>query len=360
MSTPNIACAFDHVPVGATTAGGNVPTYSDYGFVYATSQNSASVGGVMQDSNGTGWLYTQAGHITLAGNNVYMADGEWDIPITNVLDLSATRHWIGFRFKFDGSISPVGASTIVSIGTSPIALLNSNDYAWVGGTEYYVEVLVDLGSGTRSMMIDGALVLNKVAIATKTIATTDTFRLSWNTRYLDQGSANRTLYFKDMVFSSDSGTGTFGRQGPVVAKPITISSATGSSWAALDGTSTLAAALNKPITGTATSTDGVSMAPDGSALTASLSTTADPTLKICLVSLMASGERLAGTGTTLHTTLTSADAPGAELVFNTEQFPSGSFSYGRTLGVMPKAPDGSDWSAAKIEALTLTATAEAT
>lgn len=357
MATPNKVFAFDHVPAGASVAGGNVPAYSDYGFTHVTTSGYAQ-GGVLADSGGSHWIETSNVVWTRDNATFYTDAGEWRLPVGNALDLSASRHWIGFRFKYSGALASLGTFSLASIGSS-ISVLLSNDLAFVAGQEYYAEVLIDLLAGTRTVLVDGQVVVSAQTIGSKTIASTDVFRLG-RTQNVSGITNDRQILFKDFVFSSDSGAGTFDRLGPVVFKPITLTATQGdASWPALDGTSSTTDALNKTIATGEPTTVGVSMASDNTALVAALSTTADPAQKIRAVVLFASGERTTGTGTTLHTTFTDT-ATGASESLNPEQFPAGTMAYGQTLGVLTTAPDGSEWTVSKLEAMTLTLTAEAT
>jgi hypothetical protein len=79
------------------------------------------------------------------------------------------------------------------------------------------------------------------------------------------------------------------------------------------------------------------------------------------VLLVTSGQRNAATGTILRTTVADQATPTPnQATLNPQQFPAGSFTYGRTLAFLPNALDGSTWNAAKINQLTLSSIASAT
>jgi hypothetical protein len=119
--------------------------------------------------------------------------------------------------------------------------------------------------------------------------------------------------------------------------------------------------LNTAINTTTPSTPNVSYAVDGTPLVTPLTTTADPSSVVNGVLLLASGTRNAGTSTVLRGTLSDQATPTPNQAALTGMlFAAGAFQYGRTMGFLPNALDGSNWSASKINALTLSSVASPT
>ena len=118
-----------------------------------------------------------------------------------------------------------------------------------------------------------------------------------------------------------------------------------------DSSASISQQLNTAINTSTPSIPNVSMATDGTPLSAAFSTTADAGSTIQGVLLLASGSRNAGTSTTNRLTLQDQAQPPNQQLMGPFQFPAGAYQYGKVLGFLPNALDGSTWSPAKIAAL---------
>lgn len=348
--TKRMMLAFDHVPTGLNNAGGNVGAYSDFPFTYAPSGGlSATTGGAMSDSDGV-WLASSAYYY-----NTQTSIGQWTLPISTYIDVTKPRSWFGFRFKWSGSW--IGQPFGVTVnGNGGVALLTQADYSWASGRNYYIEVMIDRVNQTRSVWIDGALVVNASSVSLAGQVSTD--KLIYSFASSITGNTGCTFQYKDMYFMDDPNDGSVSRLGPIVARPITINTASGTGWTPSSGS--ISGALNTTVNTGTPSTPNVTSASDGTPLVTTLATTADAGAAVQGLLFVASGERNSGTGTTLRTTIADQATPPNQLALTALQFSTTAFQYGRTLGFVPYAPDGSTWNAAKITALAMSAVASAT
>jgi hypothetical protein len=352
MSKAKNMYAFDHIPVGSSATGGNVPTYSDFPFAYFNSTVAGALsGGTAVDAGGT-WLVSGAAG---AASNFYA--GFWYYPMAQ-FDLSKARSWIGFRLKMMSAnrVNPPLAVWTAAFATQPANLVLGNDYPFVTGQEHYVEVLIDRVNKTRTVWVDSQLAVPAVSYGSYTILSTDL--LSFGTNGPTGGSTAQAYQIKDVYTVDDPNDGSVTRMGPIIARPITEASATGAGWNASTGTPL--SALNTPVNTTTPSTPNVAFAGDGTPLIATLQTTADPGAVVQGVLLIGSGQRNQGTGTVFRTTITDQATPTPNQQQIATLFPAGSYQYGKSLAFLPNALDGSNWSAAKIAQLTLSNVASAT
>lgn len=348
--TKRMMYAFDHIPTTLNSSGGNVGTYSDFPFTYAAGGGlSATTGGTLSDSDGV-WLASSSYYY-----NTVSSMGQWSHPINAVLDVSKPRSWIGFRFK-PGFSTLIGNPFGCTVNSTNLALLTTTDFSWVSTHNYYIEIMIDRVNQTRTVWVDGVLTVNAQPVSLSGQLSTDKLIFGFGAGVT--GNTGCTYQYKDMYFLDDPNDGSVSRLGAIIAKPITIASATGTGWT--PSTGTIASALNTAINTSTPSTPNVASATDGTPLAAAFGTTADASAAVAGVLLVGSGQRSPGTGTLLRTTLSDQATPPNSTSLTPTQFSSAGFQYGRSLGFLPSAPDGSQWSAAKITALNVSVAATAT
>lgn len=238
MSKAKMMYAFDHIPTGSNGTGGNVSTYSDFPFTWnaATTGGGPGFGGTISDSGGV-WL-TAAGAYGYS-SNFYV--GGWLFPV-NQFDLTKPRGYYGFRFKVTNSNRVNHPLVIMNASKSAYGavLVNIADYNWVTNQEYYVEVLIDRQNNQRTVWVDGALIIN-AQVFSQTILSTDYLSMG---QVLGTGGSNgQSYYFKDIYVMDDPGDGSVSRLGPIIAKPITLASATGNGWIGNAYTGTLSGSM---------------------------------------------------------------------------------------------------------------------
>lgn len=361
MAKPNMMYAFDHIPVLNSSTGGNVPVYAaDYPFTYvASTQQPFGGGGSFSDTDGI-WLQSAAASQFISPNT-YTAVGMWRAPVSALWDSTKPRSYQGCHFKLGGT-APTNPTQVPILsfyqGVTQYPLCAFADFAWVVGQMYFVEVMLDRVANTRTVWVDGNMVVNAAVLASTTYQGTDLF--AWGTTAAQAGGgANYSYSFKDIYVMDDVvGAGATGRLGPIISKPITIASASGAGWT--PSTGTITSALNTAVNTTTPSTPNVATATDGTPLAATLATTADAGAVVQGVLLFASGSKNPATGTMLRTTIQDQAQPPNSVTLNPISFPATTFQYGKVLGFMPSAPDGSSWNAAKIAALQASVVASAT
>lgn len=350
--------AFDHVPVGSSTTGGYVPGYYvDFPFTYASYASSTS--GVMSDSNGV-WL--QQGNVYLS--SAYRT-GQWVAPVAKLMDVTQPRSYIGFRHCVaTAGTLPTGVMWAIYNGAATLSspILSGTDFpSYTLGKVYYVEILIDRVAGTRSLWIDGSLVVNGQPLTNTSTLTDPTGTINIGVAASSGSVSNNVLWqFKDMYFMDDVNTAqAVGRLGPISSNPLTVAAAVGASWVPSTGTNV--SALNTAVNTSTPTTPNVADAQDGTALAVQYGSTLSATQIVKGVLLLFSGSRLAGTSTTVRTTLTDQATPTPnQLPLNQISWPTDTPYYGKQLGFLPNALDGTGWTAAKITQLTASLVASTT
>lgn len=228
MSKAKMMYAFDHIPTGMTTGGGNVGTYSDFPFTFTGANGSSA--GTVSDSGGT-WLgFSPVG---AAGN---FWTGTWKLPVS-VFDYTKPHSYVGFRFK------PATANRIANplvlydnTTTRQAILVAVGDQTWNQNQEYYVEVLIDRTNKQRTVWVDGTMVVNAASYGSYASVSTD--QLGFCEPVATGSSTTATYQYKDIYVMDDPGDGSVSRLGAIIAKPITLASASGTGWLANNATLT--------------------------------------------------------------------------------------------------------------------------
>lgn len=218
------------------------------------------------------------------------------------------------------------------------------NYASVNG-ENYLEIQFDLTAGTATYWIDD-IYFTSVSITTVALANlrNGIVQLAFTQALANNpGSCSiRDIYVTDNI----PGDGYVGRIGPRKVYPVTLDSASGTGWTTSDG-SGLLAALNVPIetAGAATMTSGASKSPlvvglnpgalpagsNVEGVFAMVAGKVDVAVALTGVSVTSGGKTILGQSKSIGTTL----------------------KYGNPFGVFARQPNGSRWTAATIDAATL-------
>jgi hypothetical protein len=238
-----------------------------------------------------------------------------------------------------------------AVPTSFMLLLNFQQLTNIGvvGGENYIEITFDLIAATATYYIDDvfftSISINTISLANLRAGIVQVvYTLSYPANVAGI-TAVRDIYLTDNY----PGDGYVGRLGPRKIFPVTLDSASGTDWTTSDG-SGLLTALNVPIetAGAATMTSGVSKAP----LVVGLNPGSLPAnANVDGVFVMMAGKvDQAGALTGLSAT------NGGKTILAQSKAIGTAFKYGNPFGVFTRAPNGSRWTAASIDATTLSLT----
>lgn len=316
---------FDHLE-GLT----NWSTYLDHGLAPYGASNIAVSGGY------------------LGGSNAAQAQYGFQIPIAALIDPAATKYVVGMRIRVDNYSNPSTAISWLGPGFNGTGAI-SNFGGLFGiltttGNIAYVEFEVDLVTGVVNRWVnnvDAGSITISLAVAKYF-----TFGGSWIT-YSAYRMAARDIYVLDNIATATDQHTT--RLGPQVLVPIVGSAAVGPNWTTNAGT--LLAALN-PASGEQPNTNKATSPLTRDALTVTLSTNIPAGAVINGVEFNFGGKSLATGNTLVASKLVMG---GSEKVGPTVSVPTAQ-SYTNPIGLFPKAPDGSDWTNAALNATKLVIT----
>lgn len=270
------------------------------------------------------------------------------VPTASVQDWSvATQYWFGFRTKIvsgaaGGAANLCGVTNSTS-QTSMIALLTETQLSAAGysvaGVEHYVEVFLDRSALTFQVYVDG-LLINSGALTTAAFLSTGLIWFGSTSTYT--GTMQRG--FRDFYFLDVDAT-TPGRLGPIRSKASTTGAASGSEWTP-NGAADLVTALNTANVNPPVSTPSVQSPADNQQLVLTMATgVSDTNQRILAVQptlsfVGANGNVAKVKGMiqdkTLNTQVLGSLTTSAGLALN-QKYP-----------FQTKAPDGTNWTAAKI------------
>lgn len=338
-----LTMAFDHVPAGQTL--GNILAYCDYPLALGGSASVAKI-------NNYQWLLLS---FLSAGTPAYPQSfsSYASMPLASAWDTTKARSYCGFRLYVSGNGRTWGGFTTYPLfamysGSTYVGLINLTDFNFVVGTEYYVEVMVDWVNKTRTVWVDGALVVSASAITIPAAP----LSFQW---WVGEFSATNASYggavaVTHLYFLDDAGDAAADsqRQGPLVANPITVADAAGTGWTSSDNAGLLAD-LNTPITSTTDMIAPYTASPgDGTPMDLHLTTAADPTLPVKIVTLMASTARIPGAVTATKTVV--SDGTRTQRLPD-QTYASNSMGVNKTLGNLTTALDGTSLTVAKLKQL---------
>jgi len=248
--------------------------------------------------------------------------------------------WFGFRCR--SVLNARGGAGLIYLNGTYIAL--DSIFGLTGTTSYY-EFSYELSTGTVERWVNGVKIANSAAGG----------NLRAMTLGLEvKGSLNGRYDFRDFYICDDQPGGPVGPLGPQVVYPITLDSATASDWTTTPSNATLLEALSDP--GAIPTAKIASSTLTKGPLTASLKTTAPSTVSIAAIELLAGARSGTGNAAKIGAKLTLSGTDTAGVIANVAPT---TYSYNVGLGVFQKNPQGASWSAANIDATTLTLTPDA-
>jgi hypothetical protein len=307
-----------------------------------------------EPSNGKGFQVNNRGAIT-APPGTSTTDTYATILFTGLMT-NPTSFTLAYRVTIE-AVPLLPAHTMVSVdqnfngtGSADGGLIVSDFSPNIAvGDTAYIEDVFDTVAGTVSVYVNNVFVRSKALSATlKTAFAAGNFGVFFR---LSPSNYAGGCSFRDiMLYDNVTGDTFNGRIGPRRLVPLCLDSAVGSAWAPLTGiyTTTLLDTLNwvLPSSGAAVQSTNTG------ALAVSLATFLPPNHTIDALVLGMGGQAGDSTGITVNTTLTTN---GSTSTAKATAMPT-AYTYNLPLGTFPTSPDGAAWTAASVDATTLTFT----
>ncbi|BDD79830.1 hypothetical protein [Burkholderia phage FLC9] len=269
------------------------------------------------------------------------------VPTTLVQDWSvATQYWLGFRTKL---LSNTGSSCHLVVATnntsfsSWVTLLDESHLIAAGlqqiGYEVFIEIFLDRTAMTFQTYGNG-LLINSGTVNTNTFSLSSLLMFG----QFVTGAANASRGYRDFYFL-DVDASTPGRLGPIRARAATNTAVSGSEWTP-NGAADIATALGTALQNPPLSTPNAQSPADNQPLTISLGTTvSDSGQKILAVQPTLSYAGANGNVAKMNAVIQDASNNNQAL----GQFVNGGgLLINQKLPSQTKAPDGTAWTAAKI------------
>jgi hypothetical protein len=329
---------FDHCVRTPAPAVGAVNNPSvGFGYANATLLNPTLMA---VDSNGFLGGYSSAQNVNLA------------FDMTGLIPPNPTKVTFGWRVKTLQVYGAAHAMISFSVPGTPndttayIIQMAAANAPWLPtvGNEVYVELTYDFVTFTPTLTVNGVPVTATIGSAPNTAQKAAFVSGAWTINFTLANTVNARYAYRDIyIVDAVAGDGMVGPLGPQKLFPITLDAAAGAGWTPSSGTllDVLNAAL--PANPTATSPS------DKTPLVTSLKTSAPEGSRVTAVSLSLSGTS-SGDG---------ASTSKVEITQNSQSFSpkfpvvAKTTTYGAPIGIFPKAPDGTSWDLAKIDATTL-------
>jgi hypothetical protein len=305
------------------------------------------VGQPMSNASNT-FQVTSDGFLSLV-NNASGQAGALVVPLNAVQDWSvATQYWFGFRRKITVALGGAPWLILISNNTSygayttlltdaMMAAVNLNNV----GVEYYIEVFMDRTALTFQVYCGNVLVNSGALNSSTTLS---------GAGYLSFGpiangmAAGGAAGYRDFYFLDVDAT-TPGRLGALRAKATTVASVSGSEWVA-QGAADIPTALNTAMTNPPTATPNALSPLDNQPLSIQMATTiTDSGSKIVAVQPAATFQ--GGSGNLAKMNASFKDASSNTTALGQLVAASG-LAVNQRLPFTTKAPDGTAWTAAKI------------
>ena len=278
------------------------------------------------------------------------------IDLTGLFAPAAKKITIGFRFKT--LVKAAGNYQFLSLAPAS-APRTTTDYlsttgsAWMANAavnaELYIEATYTRATGLITYLVNGvaATESRSLTLSAGGIAAWDAGTLAMNFRLSGIGSAATARYgIRDIVVIDDVvGDGITGPIGAMRIYPIQAVSAAGEGWVPSSGSSSLVDVLNTPVPATAVILTSPS---DKKPITVGLNATMPAKSRIFAVAptLSAASMAIAPTPTSVQ-----VSAGGTSLPAKTLSIKSGGVSWSNPIGMYRTAPDGTDWTTAKLATL---------
>lgn len=273
--------------------------------------------------------------------------------LTGVIPPNPTKATFGFRVKTITAYSGAHALIAFSLPASPndttyyLMLMGITGAPWMAtaGNEVYLEVTYDFVTFVATVLVNGVPVVvspgpamsagMKAAFVSGAFCVNFVLSNTLNGRY-----GIRDFYILDAV----AGDGMVAPIGPQKLFPIILDAADGAGWTA-SGAATPLDVLNTALPSNPYTTSPADKTP----LVTSLKTTAPAGSRINAISLSLSGTSV-GDGPSTSKVEISQGGQAVPAKFPVVQRTT---TYGAPIGLFPKAPDGTSWDLAKIDATTL-------
>lgn len=335
---------FDHLPTGDFPQGPSGTTTAGNGLELAgnfSAHTTSNTRRVVVDSGK--WV---TAHASL-GITLWAA-----IPINKIILAGSSFFYCGCRVKLGAGVAlttlilPFGAA-LTSNPVAAGAVFRGSDLPNISsGSEFYLEFKINVTNGLSERWIDGVKIADYQITGSTLLAA-----IAAKTAHLQLHIAsNVTIYFRDIYFVEVTGDGSNDdRLGPIRAVPIHLDSAVGTDWGTSNG-----GALNTVVdTVFADASDpsvpSASCAATLDPLTLGVSSAALATDVIKAVHFFCSAKRSAASAIKLDLKVATG---GVEQVLPSIGI-TVSMQYGLKVGVMEKAPGGTDWTSANLNAATL-------
>lgn len=332
-----------------------------YGFDHCLKYTNPAIGGTFAD-----WWSTNSWDGAALGLNMQQCaidqDG-WLGAYTNstnqiipfitkgYVPVNPTKITIGFRIKMLAQYASSHSIIHLASGDSPqdiacylfLAGLSGAPWLSVINKEYYVELTYDFAAGTVAGLVDS------VAIASYTPpAMAAAIKTQWNAGNgcfnFRLGSSTTGRYAIKDVYLLDAvaGDGMVGPIGPQRMYPVIPDAAAGTAWTVSSGTGTVLDALLAAPPSTVTANSPADKAP----LNLSLKTTAPAGTRFGALSLGMHGYSQ-GDGVSVNKVEISQGGTTLAAKFIPLQRGAQNFA---PVGIYPKAPDGTTWTVANVDA----------
>jgi hypothetical protein len=329
---------FDHLPrTPAPVLNGAMTAFATYLGYQSTVVNPTGLG---VDPDGF------IGSYVVAATNV-------GFDMTGVIPPNPTKVTFGFRMKVlaiyasaHGILFMSDAPTPNSVAYYPLILTAANaPWSQVIGKETYVEITYDFVAFTATMVADGVTQTvtqgNVFSAAVKAAIVAGTFAINFG---LSSGLNNRYAIRDFYIVDAVAGDGMTGPLGSQRMYPITLDAAAGAGWTPSAGGTAL-----DTINAALPAAPYVTSPADKTPLVTSLKTTAPDGTHVNGVSLLLSGTST-GDAASVSKIEISQGGSNAPVKFIPV---ARTVTYGAQIGIYPKAPDGTVWDIAKIDATTL-------
>lgn len=276
--------------------------------------------------------------------------------LTGLVPAAANKITIAFRFKT--LVKASGNYQFLSLAPAS-APRTSTDYlstttsAWMTGAavnaELYIEATYTRATGLITYLVNGVVATESRSLTLSAAGVTawDAGALAMNFRLSGIGTNATARYgIRDIVVIDDvAGDGITGPVGAMRIYPMQAISAVGEGWVPSSGTSSLVDVLNTP----APATSVVLTSPtDKKPLTVGINATLPSKSRIFAVAptLSAGSMSVSSSSTSVQ-----VSADGTSLPAKTLSIKGGGISWANPIGMYRSAPDGTNWTAAKLASL---------
>ena len=345
------AFSFAHCPKSPSVANGAVPV--EWG-----STSGYSPSGTLQASNTgidtDGWLSPTIGSLQ---------DTVVVFPLAGKLGVNANPNKITFAFRMRVNTANASSHSFFHITalTAPVDvgfylfLINNASTPWLmtAGATPYVELTYDIAKNLVSGLVNGVAIPDYTPPVPTTAVKTALLNGTACVNFRLTSTVNARYALKDLVVIDDiAGDGVVGPIGPQALIPIYLDEVTATDYVKSDEAKTPLQILNTPLPTLATLTSPTSKNP----MTVSLKADIPAGSRINGVFLNMSAR---GMGDAASPVKVEISQGGTDLAAKQVNIPT-TLTYGVPLATLVKAPDGTPWTSAKLDATTVKLTPDTT